>query len=219
MVKVMKGLATFLFIAGSITGVQAQDCALVSPSNMIVKADKGEEGATVSFADPATLSEGDCGRVTYTPASGSFFRIGSHTIVVSTAAGQRTFFTLTVTDNEPPYLSELKVSTRKLSPAKNKMKKIGVYYTASDNGEEVNTSISVTSNYYAPGVKDSEVLGDHLVALQSSPLPGGETRVYTITVTCTDAAGNMTRRATTVTVPGITIPSYTLSREIKSEIK
>lgn len=217
----MKGLATILCFAGIMTGITAnsQTCALISPANMIVKAEKGQEGAIVTFADPASLVTGDCGAISYTPASGSFFRIGSHSVIVSTPSGQKTFFTLTVTDNEPPYLSELTLSARKLVPAKNKMKKIGVYYTASDNAQEVNTSISVTSNHDSPGTRDAEVVDKHMVKLYSAPLPDGETRVYTITVTCTDAAGNITRRATTVTVPGSSMPSYTVNNEVKSEIK
>lgn len=178
----------------------AQNCSLTSPSNMIIKADKGQEGATVTFPEPAQLGVGNCGTVTYSPASGSFFRIGSHSIVVQAENGQKSFFTLTVTDNEPPVLSELTLSSRKLMPGKNKLKKVGIYYNVSDNAQEVNTVVTVKSNHAGHG--DWEVVNNHLVRLRTTPLPDGSTKIYTITVSCSDASGNITRRSTTVTVPG-----------------
>lgn len=198
----MKRLVLFLtaIIAAGYMDSFAQTCSLAGPSNMIIKADKGQEGATVNFPDPAELGVGNCGTVTYTPASGSFFRIGSHSIIVQAENGQKAFFTLTVTDNEPPVLSELTVSARKLSPGKNKLKKVGIYYNVSDNAQEVNTVVTVKSNHSGNG--DWEVVNNHLVRLRSTPLPDGGTKIYTITVSCSDASGNITRRSTTVTVPG-----------------
>ncbi len=178
----------------------AQGCSLTSPSNMIVKADKGAEGAIVEFADAALLASGNCGLVKYTPASGSFFRIGSHSIIVQAENGQKTFFTLTITDNEPPVLSEITLTSHKLSPGKNKLKKVGIYYNVSDNAGEVNTVVTVKSNHANPG--DWEIVNNHLVRLRTTTLPDGGSRVYTITVSCSDASGNITRRSTTVTVPG-----------------
>ena len=198
----MKRLALLTAIAAfGIVQVYAQQCSLTSPANMIVKADKGQEGATVTFPEPAALAHGDCGKVNYIPASGSFFRIGSHSIVVTAENGQKSFFTLTVTDNEPPVLSELTLSARRLYPGKNKLKKVGVYYNVSDNAQEVNTEVTVKSNDPA-GKVEWEVIHKHLVRLRSTPLADGGTKVYTITVSCSDASGNITRRSTTVSVPG-----------------
>jgi len=194
-------IPAIIFVLFTLT-VHAQPCTLTGPSNMIVKADEGKEGATVEFPPITGLGSGDCGTITYTPASGSFFRIGSHSIAVTTSFGQKSFFTLTVTDNEPPVLSPLTLSSKNLSP-RDKMKKVAVNYTVSDNAQNVKTVLSVRSNDTESNNKDWEIIDDHLVRLKSSPLSSGTPRIYTITVSCTDDAGNTTTRTTHVTVAGV----------------
>lgn len=177
---------------------QNLNCIISCPSNIIVKADAGKEGANVNFS--GATGQGECGAISYTPASGSFFRLGSHSVIATSASGQKCSFTVIVTDNEPPVLSQLKLSTDKLWPASNKMKKVGVYYTVSDNGEKVNTVLTVTSNATDTDTNDWEIVDAHLVKLKASRLPDGTQRVYTITVTSTDDAGNKTTRSTSISV-------------------
>src|SRR5436190_24005169 len=100
-------------------------CVISCPSNIIVMADSSKEGATVNY--PKATTTGDCGALTYVPAPGSFFRLGSHTVTATSATGQKCSFTVTVTDNESPQLSTLRLSRETLWPASNKMKKVGVY--------------------------------------------------------------------------------------------
>ena len=185
-----------LFLLLQLSG-KAQNCMLNCPSNIVVKADKGQEGATVSFS-PISFT-GECGVVTYTPASGSFFRLGSHSIIATSASGQKCSFTVNVTDNESPELSVLTLSTKKLWPASNKLKKVGVFYTASDNGQHVTTDLSVTSNA-TDGIRDWELIDNHQVRLKASRLPDGTPRIYTIGVTAIDEAGNKTTRRTSIAV-------------------
>lgn len=173
--------------------LQAQDCNC--PDNQIVKADPGKEGAVVSFPQKGA----PCDAFTYTPASGSFFRLGSHSIIGITAAGKKCSFTLTITDNESPTLSPITLSRVKIWPASNKMKKVKVYYSATDNGDNVKTAVAVKSNAPEPS-NDWEIVDNHLIRLKSSRLPDGGPRIYTITVTATDDAGNKTTRTTTVAV-------------------
>ena len=175
----------------------SQDCVLTCPSNMIIKAENGKEGATIHFS-PATTT-GNCGAISYSPASGSFFRLGSHSVIASMASGQKCFFTITVTDNEPPALSPIILSRSQLWPASDKMKKVALNYSTSDNGGEVKTSLAVTSNSN-DGIKDWEIVDDHLIRLKASRLPDGLPRIYTITVTATDEAGNKTTRTTSIAV-------------------
>jgi len=172
-------------------------CTISCPSNMIVKAEPGKEGATVSF--PLATAVGDCGTINYSPASGSFFRLGSHSVITTTASGQKCSFTVTVTDNQPPSLSPLTLSRSKLWPASNKLKKVGVFYSISDNAQDVKTGISVSSNA-TDGIKDWEIVDDHLVRLIASRLPDGSPRIYIITVTATDEAGNRATRTTSIAV-------------------
>ncbi len=180
--------------------VTAQSCTLSCPENVIVQADSGKEGAIVTFPAAASLGIGDCGTITYSKPSGSFFRIGSHSIIATTSFGQKIFFTVTVTDNEPPVLSPISLSSNKLLPTNNRMKKVGVYYTASDNAREVNTVLSVISNDTESKSRDWEVINNHLIHLKASHLPDGTQRIYTITVTSTDVAGNRTTRITSIAV-------------------
>ena len=79
------------------------------------------------------------------------------------------------------------------------MKKVGVYYTASDNAQNVKSVLTVSSNTETV-VDDWQIVNEHLVRLKASRLPDGEPRIYTITVTATDEAGNKTTRATTIAV-------------------
>ena len=193
---------TILFVFNQITS-NAQvinntgSCTLNCPSNLIIKAETGKEGANISF--PSATSLGDCGTISYSPASGSFFRLGSHSIIATSSSGQKCSFTVTVTDNEPPSLSPIILSRSQLWPASNKLKKVGVYYNTSDNAQDVKTEISVSSNA-TDGNKDWEIVDDHLVRLIASRLPDGSPRIFIITVTATDEAGNRTTRTTSIAV-------------------
>ena len=169
------------------TNTYSQNCTIVCPENIIVTAD--------SLALAA-----DCGNYTYAPASGSFFRLGTHSIIMTTASGQKCSFSVIVTDNEPPVLSPLTLSRRSLWPASNKMKKTKVRFSTSDNGGLVTTAIAVNSNA-TDGIKDWEMIettGE--LRLRSSRLPDGSPRIYTITVTATDESGNKTKRTTSIAV-------------------
>ena len=195
--KCLKSLSFAIIFLISQQKMNAQSCTLTCPANIVIKADSGKEGTTVSF--PSLTLAPECGTPAYTPASGSFFRLGSHSIIVTTSTGQKCSFTVTVTDNEPPTLSPVTLSRSTLWPASGKMKKVAVNYTTSDNWENVKTAVSVSSNA-TDGIKDWEMVDDHLVRLKSSRLPDGTPRIYTITVTATDEAGNKTTRTTTIAV-------------------
>jgi hypothetical protein len=190
-------IATILLFIQSSTS--AQNCTLNCPANMVVKADAGMEGALVSFPAAASLGVNDCGTITYSRPNGSFFRLGSHSIIVTSSTGQKCSFTVTVTDNEPPYLSPLTLSREVIWPASNKMKKVVVTYTATDKSDKVKTSIAVSSNA-TDGQTDYEIIDENLIRLKSSRLPDGTPRIYTITVTATDESGNKTSRTTTLAV-------------------
>jgi len=176
----------------------AQACTLSCTSNMVIKTDNGQEGALVNIIPAGTT--GECGKVTYFPASGSFFRIGSHSVTATTSTGEKCSFTVTVTDHESPVMSAIKLSAERLWPASNKMKKVTVYYTATDNARDVTSVLSVSSNDITSTTRDWEIINNHLLRLKSSRLASGEPRVYTIVVTSTDEAGNKATRTTSIAV-------------------
>ncbi len=202
-------ITAFAFLQATTTAY-SQNCVLTCPANIIVKTEAGKEGTVVNFS--GAVAQGDCGTLSYSPASGSFFRLGSHSIIVTSATGQKCSFTLIVTDNEPPVLSPLQLSIDKLWPASNKMKKVGVYYTVTDNGEKVNTVLSVSSNATDTDNKDFEIINNNLLKLKASRLPDGMPRIYTITVTSTDDAGNKTTRSTSIAVSKTIIAEPAISK-------
>lgn len=190
-----KTVCLITFISLFHVNIRAQNSVINCPANMVVSAEPGKEGATVNF--PALAPE--LGSATITPASGSFFRLGSHSVIVTTASGQKCSFTVTVTDNEAPELSPIRLSREKLWPASNKMKKVVLQYTATDNAGKVNTTVAVSSNS-TDGIQDWEIVDEHLLRLKAARLPDDTPRIYTITVTATDEAGNKTKRTTTISV-------------------
>jgi hypothetical protein len=175
----------------------SQNCVMKCPDNIVIAAKPGQEGTEVSFPELNQL--GGCGTLTYSRASGSFFRLGSHSIIVMSSTGAKCSFTVTVTDNEAPNISEITLSRNVLWPANNKLKKLNVYYTVSDISEEVKSTLTVSSNA-TDGIKDWEMGDDHHIRLKASRLPDGSPRIYTITVSAVDEAGNKSTKSTTIAV-------------------
>lgn len=185
---------TLLFLSSFL---YSQDCKIDCLTNLVIPATKGQEGAIVNF--PTAATTGECGSFSYTPASGSFFRIGSHSIIAKATNGNKCSFTIVVTDNEAPELSTIRLSRSTLWPASNKMKKTKVFFKTSDNGGKVTTELFVKSNS-TDKAKDWEIVDENELRLRSSRLTDGSPRIYTITVVATDEAGNKTKRTTTIAV-------------------
>jgi hypothetical protein len=88
------------------------------------------------------------------------------------------------------------------------MRTVKVFYKASDNCGPVTTVLSVTSNEDQlkdpeedePG-SDYQVLDNHTVKLRAARSGAGNGRIYTITITATDASGNVSAETVTVLVP------------------
>lgn len=176
----------------------SQNCTITCPENIVAKADSGKGGTYVNF--PSATVSGNCSNLTYTPASGSFFQLGSSSVIVTSSSGERCSFTVTVTDNEPPVLSPVILSSKRLWPANGRMRDVAVRYITSDNSNETSCAISVMSNDSTANGSDYEVVDAHLVRLRALRLPNGMARKYTVTVTCTDAAGNIAKRSTGIMV-------------------
>ena len=91
----------------SVSGVATETCTLDCPANKVVTADTtqgGVPGAVVTFA--AATVNGNCGAVTNTPGSGSFFAVGTHSIISqSEIGGASCTFTVTVLDTAPPTIT------------------------------------------------------------------------------------------------------------------
>lgn len=87
------------------------------------------------------------------------------------------------------------------------MVNVAVNYSVEDHCGPVNLSLSVKSNEpingtgEGDGAPDWQVVNAHLVRLRSERGGKGNGRVYTITITATDSAGQLTSKAVTVSVP------------------
>ena len=78
-------------------------CKLNFVSDTTVRAERGQPGAVVTFPSPSATSA--CGRITYTPASGTLFSIGTTKVTaVSANGGVSKEFAVTVLDADPPVI-------------------------------------------------------------------------------------------------------------------
>ena len=78
-------------------------CAITAPANITVPNDTNQCGAVVNF--PAPVTTGTCGIVSVSPASGSFFPVGTTTVNITSTAGTTASFTVTVNDTQPPTIT------------------------------------------------------------------------------------------------------------------
>jgi hypothetical protein len=93
-------------------------------------------------------------------------------------------------------------SPSSLWPPNHKMVNVAIAYTATDTcgaAAPVTCSLSVASNEGTSA--DWSVVDAHDVQLRATRDGGGNGRIYTVTITCTDTAGAASNAAVTVTVP------------------
>ena len=141
------------------------NCALTCPPNKTVINSWNKCGANVTF--PATTTTGSCGTLTYSKPSGSFFNVGTTTVIVTSSAGPVCSFTVTVLDKEKPDI---------ICPS-------DITVTAATNTCSKVVSFTVTAKDNCPGVTVTTV------PASGSVFPVGTT---TVTATATDASGNKT---------------------------
>jgi len=174
------------------------------PSNIIVDTDLNSCSALIAFKaetdDNSSIVYKTGSTVITSPYT---FSKGTTTVDVTASDNISTAtcsFTVTVNDVQAPVITGVSANPAILSPADNELKNVFIDYTVTDNCGPVNTTLSVTSNHPPTGNDvDWEILDDHNVRLRAGQ--SGENRIYTITVTSTDEAGNQTEKTVTVTVP------------------
>ena len=175
-------------IAGGwcLTITRVNICDITCPANVTVSNDPNQCGAVVNY--PAATTTGDCGTVTCSPLSGSFFPVGTTSVTCTAAAGPSCSFTVTVNDTQAPTVT---CPTLQPVPAAQGQCSAPVAYTA-----------TATDN--CPGVS----------AVTCTPASGAEFPVGTTTVSCsaTDAAAIPGSCTFTVTVvdeqdPVVTCPA------------
>lgn len=155
-------------------GVPPQPCVITCPADVTKSSDSGQCGAVVNY--PAPTTSGGCGTVTCSPASGSFFLVGTTTVTCSESGGANCSFKVKVTDDQPPTISCPADVTQTAPPGQ---------------CTGVVSYPAPTANDNCPGVTTSCL-----------PPSGSIFQAGTTTVSCraTDAAGNLSLSTCTFTV-------------------
>jgi hypothetical protein len=143
--------------------------------------------------------------ITQSPAAGAIVGPGNTevTITVKDAAGNSATCraTVMVIDAKPPEISDgASASPSTLWPPNKKMALVTINYSVTDNCDSSPVcTLSVTSN--EGGSADWQILDAHHVLLRAERAVGGEGRIYSIKITCTDENNNSSSKVVTVTVP------------------
>lgn len=111
--------------------------------------------------------------------------------------------------NRPPVIWAATPSPAVLWPPNHKMVRVTVGVSVTDNCNDNVTCkiVAVASNEPVSGTGDDDqspdwiITGDLTVDLRAERADNGTGRVYTLTVECTDGAGNKSRKTATVSVP------------------
>jgi probable HAF family extracellular repeat protein len=113
-------------------------------------------------------------------------------------------FRLTIADSSvdktAPVISSLKASPDTLWPPNNQMVPVALTVGASDDSGNAPTCTLTRISSSDPHPGDMLVTGPRTASLRATKSNGSE-RLYTLTVECTDAAGNMSASNVTVRVP------------------
>lgn len=180
---------------------------ITCPPSVTVGNEPGLCGAHVSAAAIASTCGGVPAPVAGARSDGqplaALYPIGTTTITwtATDAASSQAACTqmVTVHDTVPPVIRGAVVTPGQLWPPNHKLVPVTIDYTAGDTCGPVTSTLSVSNN--ETGAADAVVVDAHHVLLLADRDGNGSGRVYTITITCTDASGNQSTQPVTVTVP------------------
>jgi len=180
---------------------------------MLVGNDPGQCSAIVNYPAPVATGGSGNANVVCTPPSGSSFPVGTTTVTcTATDASGNTAtcgFNIVVKDTEPPTITSLTATPSLLRPINNRLTPVALTANPTDNcgGPVTCKIISVTSSdpiIPMPGGRVEPywlVTGNLSLYLRAGRNTRSVARIYTITVECTDATGNVVSKTVDVTVP------------------
>ena len=167
-------------------------CNITCPANITVSNTTNQCGAIVIYAAPVTT--GSCGTITSTPASGSFFLVGTTTVNVGSTLGQSCSFTVRVNDGQAPFIT----SCPTVSP-----------FCVNSSGNYTIPALTATDNCLGLTVSYSITGATTRTATGTNASGAFNRGTSSINWTVRDAFGNTSTCQTTVTVnvgPTIIIP-------------
>jgi uncharacterized protein len=170
-------------------------------------------GATVdveaftSFEDPGASAHDDEGPLPVVVGGTVNVGVpGDYTLAYTATNG---YLTTTVTrlvrvrDTIAPSIQDVTLDPRILWPPNRQLVDVTVGYTSVDASGATTCGLSVTSNERSGSQPDWIVVDPHLVRLRAEWAGLVGTRVYTVTTTCADAAGNSSSESRRAFVPGL----------------
>jgi hypothetical protein len=183
-------------------------CTMACPPDLSVPNDPDQCGAFVTYARPPTA--GACGALSFVPASGSFFPVGTTTVTRTSAAGTTCSFNVRVMDAQPPSMS-VRLKPRKLEPSEDGLRRVRATVSIKDNCPGTSFALtSITSNRpddrrrhpkHRSDVRDAEFgTPDVEFSLRVGRSDDEEARAYFVTYTATDASGRQTAVVETLRV-------------------
>ncbi len=180
---------------------QAPD--ILCPGNQELTADASCTALLPDYRSLALVNDPRGVTLTQLPAPGSAVQHNDIIRLIATNAGGKAdtcSFAVTVKDTIPPQITGLAADPFIIANANNQMKAVTLNYTVAECGAVTNV-ITITSNEAVNGAPDWEVIDDHHIKLRAERNILGNGRIYTIKVTATDAAGNVSTQSTDVLVP------------------
>jgi hypothetical protein len=200
----------------TVTVNDEQAPVITCPNDRTVTTDPGVCTAVVTLVNPGATD--NCqgvsvvGRRSDSKALTDAYPKGSTTITwtATDAVGNKSSCTQTITveDKEKPVITNASTNPSVLTVPNHKMRTVKVFYKVSDNCGSVTTSLSITSNEDRLNDpeedevgSDYQVLDNNTVKLRAARSGSGNGRIYTITITATDASGHVSTETVTVLVP------------------
>jgi hypothetical protein len=184
---------------------------IICPADIEQSNDPDQCGAVVNYPDPT--SDGDCGTMTCSPVSGSFFPVGPTTVTCTSQAGPGCSFTVTVNDTQEPVVT-CSTAINQMWPPNHQFVNVGLSVTTSDNCPDTTIAVDVFADEddeeqtgdgnFSP---DAQGIAPDTLELRRERKGNADGRVYLIIVTATDASGNVSHCCRTVTVPHSQRPS------------
>jgi hypothetical protein len=187
-------------------------CMLSCPADIQVNNDAGLCGAVVNYSMPTFT--GNCGTVSASHASGSFFPVGTTTVTITGTRLDGTTttcsFDITVQDQDAPVVTSAVTISTLTVPYDHSLINVGLTGSITTNnctgdgtiqvmvfGDEDDDEVADDGNF-SPDAKDIAL---NTLRLRRERKGGGDGRVYLIVVKATDAAGNVGYSVETVVVP------------------